>query len=1154
MAQRTTPTTSPATSVEEALQKSIAWFGGDELAASVYVSKYALTDPETGLCLEPTPDLMHRRLAREFARIEAKYPNPLSEDQIFDHLRGFKEIIPQGSPMSAIGNPFRVESISNCFVIPVGDSYGWICQADQQLAQIYKRRGGCGLDISAIRPKNFATKNAARTSDGIAGFMERFSNTTREVAQNSRRGANMQTISVHHPEVLTFIKIKRDKKKVTGSNISVRLSDEFMRAVVEDRDYEQRFPVEGNPRFSQMVSAKEVWNEIIYSAWFSAEPGLLFWDRVQNYSPVASYGLKWRNSSTNPCQPGWAPLLTRDGIRPMTQIQIGTEVWSGSQWTKVVNKVCTGVKPVYEYRTRAGTFYGTENHRVFSRGERVEVQDAETIDTTQGPVPEKSPLDPRDVMNGLVWGDGTYHKASRRTFLIIGKDDECYHQSEVKDLLLEHRPGVKAGYWAVESRFNGPLPNLPERSLDPAWIESLTPTQIRGFLRGVYSANGSVVANRVTLKATSFKFVEQVQMFLSALGIRSYYTTNKAHDVEFSNGVYECRESYDLNIGYREGRKRFQDLIGFIHPEKQERLTRTFDTGPASRDCKRSYEVVERVFVGEEPVYDITVEAPEHSYWTNGLLVSNCSELPLADYDACRLLLVNLTGFVQDRFLPGARFDHQEFGRVVQVAQRLMDDIVDLELEAIDKILAKVSSDPEPDFVKEVERSLWTKVREKCSDGRRTGLGITGLGDTIAYLGVKYGSQESINLTEEIYKTLCYNSYLSSHILAGERGSFPDFDAEKEQGNEFLEHLWEAFPDLRELNKTCGRRNIANLTTAPAGSVSIETQTSSGIESVFRLEYLRRRKKAGNDTLNVDFVDANGDRWQNYTVYHHGLQSWKDVTGETDITKSPYWGATSEAISWESSVELQGVAQRWIDHAISKTCNLPSTATQEDVASVYLAAWKAGCKGFTVYRDKCRDGVLVTEEEKKVEPTTFSDHHAPKRPIELPCEIHQVQVQGEKWSVFVGLLDGKPYEVIGGLANLVKIPRKVKTGRIVKHNGVENPKARYDLHYGEDLDDETVIQDVAGIWENPTHAAFTRTISLALRHGTPVQYVVEQLTKGSEKEDDMFSFSRCISRVLKGYIQDGTSTKKTCPTCKNQDLIYQEGCVSCPGCGWSKCS
>lgn len=832
-------------SYQQVLEATTDYFHGDELAAKVFVDKYALQNRE-GIYLELTPTDMHHRLAKQFARIEQKYPNPMLEEEIFYLIDRFKFIVPQGSPMSAIGNPYQIQSISNCFVIQGVhsdklDSYGGIMLADQELAQIMKRRGGVGLDLSGIRPKDMITNNAAKTTDGIAVFQERFSNTCREVAQNGRRGAEMQTISVNHPEILTFIKIKRNKKKVTGANISIKLNNEFMKAVANNSEYTLRWPVDCTPekaRFTKVVNAKDVWNEIIYSAWFCAEPGLLFWDAV------------------------------------------------------------------------------TEN----------------------------------------------------------------------------------------------------------------TPADI--------------------------------------------YT--------------------DMGYG-------------------------SISTNP-------------------------------------------CGEIVLSAYDACRLLVLNLASYVKNPFTAKAAFDYKLFHEHTIKAQRLMDDIIDLEIEHIDRIIAKIQADPEPEEAKSVELNLWNKIRAANIGGRRTGLGITALGDALAMLGIKYGSPESIKATYKIYRALAVGAHTSSCIMAKERGTFPIFDYKKEKDHGYLNSIMNDCDEfVAKMWKKTGRRNIALTTTAPTGSVSMLTQSTSGIEPAYLLVYKRRKKHNPSDkNARVDFVDEMGDQWQEFTVYHHGVKQWMEVTGETDIAKSPYWGATSNEVDWVASVELQAAAQKSVDHSISKTCNVPEDTTQDMISKVYMKAWETGCKGFTVYRDKCRAGVLVGVDDDGVNldstgrPKEIQHIMAPKRPLELACDIKKVKIQGEQWTVFVGLFNGKPYEIFGGLSKYVDIPNKYKMGKIIK-NGKVNNITTYNLALGEG-DDLILVKDIANVFENKNFGAFTRTISLALRHGVPIQYAAEQLLK--DKDSDVTSFAIVIARVLKGYIKDGTksSLEKTCPEChKENSIIYSEKCLKCVNCTFSKC-
>jgi ribonucleoside-diphosphate reductase alpha chain len=816
-------------SYDEAFAKSLEYFNGDELAANVFVAKYALTDKD-GKLYESSPDDMHRRLAREFARVESSYENPLSEDEIYELFKNFKYVIPQGSPMSGIGNPHQIQSISNCFVIDSPcDSYGGILKTDQELVQIAKRRGGVGFDISSIRPKGEATGNCARTTDGIEVFMDRFSNSCREVAQGGRRGALMLTISVHHPQIRDFTKIKRDLTRVTGANISIRLTDEFLKAVENKDKFELRYPVDAKePIISKFVDACDLWDEIIECAHASAEPGLLFWDTAQRLTPSDIYADEgFGSTSTNPC-----------------------------------------------------------------------------------------------------------------------------------------------------------------------------------------------------------------------------------------------------------------------------------------------------------------------------------GEIILSPYDSCRLMVINLLSFVKSPFTEDAYFDYDEFSQIVQKSQRLMDDMIDLEIEQIEKILKKIDNDPEPPEVKQIEKDMWLNIETQARLGRRTGLGVTAVGDALAGLNMTYGSDESIDEVEKIYKHLTVNAYKSSSVLAMERGAFEVHDYNKEEGHEFLEQIWEADPEIRALTQRYGRRNIALTTTAPAGSVSVLTQTTSGIEPAYLLKYTRR-KKINSDAepeARVDFVDDVGDAWQEYDIYHHGYQTWMDVTGKSSDKNSPYWNATSNDINWVKKVKVQAAAQKWVCHAISNTTNLPSDADVETVKKVYMEGWKSGCKGVTVYRAGSRSGVLVSKETE----TLLKTHEAPERPDALQCSIHHATIKGEAWTILVGLMDRRPYEVMGGLQKYIEIPKKYRKGTIIKHP-YKTKNSRYDLRVGKN-GDEFIIKDIVSVFDNPNHAGFTRTISLALRHGAPINYVVEQLQKDTEM--DMFSFSKVIARVLKNYIKDGTVPgKNVCENCgADNALRYQEGCVTCTACGHSKCS
>jgi ribonucleoside-diphosphate reductase alpha chain len=825
---------------DEAYAASLEYFRGEALPAKVFLDKYALRDND-GNILEATPDQMHRRIARELARIESrKFKTPMSEDEIYSCIEGFRRIIPQGSPQFAIGNPYQYCTISNCYVVDTPtDSFGGIHHTDEQLSQISKRRGGVGLDLSLLRPDGTPTQNSARTSTGIVPFMERFSNTIREVGQSGRRGALMLTIDVHHPQVLDFATVKRDLSKVTGANISVRLSDEFLNAVKSDSEYEQRWPVDkrgDDAEVSRMIRARDVWNGIIENAHHMAEPGLLFWDNIIRNSPADAYA----------------------------------------------------------------------------------------------------------------------------------------------------------------------------------------------------------------------------------------------------------------NEGFE-----------------------TVSTNP-------------------------------------------CSELPLSVLDSCRLLLLNLLSYVRNPFADNSYFDFEAFRSDSIIAQRLMDNIIDLELESVQRIIDKVSADPEPQHIKAAELDLWKRVYDNCYRGRRTGTGITALGDAMAAIGIRYGSEESVVFTEKVYRELKLACYRSSVDMAKELGAFPIWDKRKEAGNEFLDRLWQEDEELARDHSLYGRRNIALLTTAPAGSVSIESDatgdafvnhanryygTTSGIEPLFMLSFIRRKKINPDDVdVRVDFVDQSGDSWQEFTVYHPTTRKWMEVTGKTDVNESPWYGCCAEDISWVRRVDLQAAAQRHVDHAISSTINLPEDVSVEQVAEIYEAAWMAGCKGITVYRKNCRTGVLIEESAKKATaPETITKTTAPKRPKTLPCDVYHVTVRGEEYLVIVSLLEGDVYEVI--------VCKNGFVSRKIKHGSLKRVKrGHYDL-----LDDagEIAVENITERSDDEEEA-LARVVSVALRHGAALEFLVHQLEKS---KGSMLAFSKALARTLKRYIPDGTKVSgETCPSCASVNIVRGEGCVTCAECGWSKCS
>ena len=835
-------------SQDEVTAASLAYFKGDNLAATVWVSKYALKDSQ-GNIFEKSPADMHRRIASEIARIEQKYANPLSEKEVFNLIKDFKYLVPQGSPMTGIGNPFQVASLSNCFVIgnDNSDSYGGIMKIDQEQVQLMKRRGGVGHDLSHIRPKGSPVKNSALTSTGLVPFMERYSNSTREVAQDGRRGALMLSVSINHPDASDFIDAKMEQGKVTGANVSVRIDDVFMKAVKTDSVYVQKYPIfSDNPLYTKEINAKELWGKIIHNAWKSAEPGILFWDTIINES-----------------------------------------------------------------------------------------------------LPD------------------------------------CY-----------------------------------------------------------------------------------------------------------------------ADLGYK-----------------------TLSTNP-------------------------------------------CGEIPLCAYDSCRLLAINLLSYVNEPFTKKASFDFDLFKKHVAAAQRIMDDIIDLELEKIDAILEKINADPENEEIKRVEKNLWLNIQHKANEGRRTGIGITAEGDMLAALGLRYGSEEGIEFAEKIQKLLAIEAYRGSVNLAKERGAFAIYDSEREKNNPFLLRLKEADSELYYQMQEHGRRNIALLTIAPTGTTSLMTQTTSGIEPVFLPVYKRRRKVNPNDKeARVDFVDEVGDSWEEYVVFHHQFKVWMLVNGfditknyneeEIDelVQKSPYYKATSNDIDWLSKVRMQGRIQKWVDHSISVTINVPNETPEEMVDQLYMEAWEAGCKGVTVYRDGSRSGVLISNAEKKEEVKETGLVFPTKRPQILEADVVRFQNSKDKWIAFIGLIEGRPYEIFTGLVDDedgILIPRWVSEGLIIKNKNEEGT-TRYDFQYKNTRGYKTTIEGLSHKF-NPEYWNYAKLISSTLRHGMPIDKVVELVGSLQLDSESINTWKNGVARALKRYIVDGTEAHgQKCSNCNSDNLIYQEGCLTCNDCGSSKC-
>lgn len=1292
---------------DEALKASIDYFEGDELAATVFVTKYALRGSD-GL-LELTPKDMHRRLAREFARIEAKYPNPMSEEEIFTLLDKFKYIVPQGSPMSAIGNVDQVQSLSNCFVIKSpNDAYGSITRADEEMIQIMKRRGGVGVDISNIRPRGVSVRNAAKTSDGIGIFMERYSNTTREVAQGARRGALMQTIDVRHPDIETFVKIKNQKDengkrtKVTGANVSVRVTDEFMRAVENNTEFILRWPVESSikeAKLTRTIMARDLWKTMMSAAWESAEPGILYWDAVKRLSMSDEFADKgYETISTNPCFHGDTLIATADGrnavsIKQLAEEGLDVDVYSVNPIDGKVSIKRARNPRVTEYNAKLvrvhlddGTYLDvTPNHNfVTMNGEKIQAKDLQPGTSLPRFLKRYEPIE-QGKRDYLLLHTNTRDMTSKSSRVFEHRFIAKHNQAERWNALYNEQKlhGWIEGGLVVHHKDHDPLNNTPSNLEVMTWAAHAR-THAMDFVgdknpRYIDVSNDELVAHaHILTKRLGYRFSKNdwakyalengLPLTLSDyrknnVGTLTELATQVAHEqgifhinvdprlvktlanmedqgyearieghhvlvkrtCEWCNAQFEVKHSRRENAfcsvahanakinssqkfhiartnstvatyasrapELRNNQARIWSELRFnlkrnpllkewetecVKQDVAKRLKTKFgfqswkDVTKAGQDYNHKIVRVEELS-GEHVVYNLTVDdnhtvaivtkiddpATKNAY--DGVFVANCGEIPLNAADSCRLLLINLYSYVVNPFTKNASFDYDLFQNHVVKAQRLMDDLVDLELEAVDRIIAKIENDDEnlrEDNLREL--LLWKKIRDVGANGRRTGTGITALGDTLAALGVTYGSEESIKITENIYKNLALNAHASSVSMAKERGPFPAWEPGRYINNEFAQRLITASDStVNDDFKKYGRRNIALSTTAPAGSVSTLTQTTSGIEPAYLLHYKRRKKLVQTEIENnvtPDFIDALGDKWVEYDVYHHGLKKWMDVSGDTNIENSPYNKATSNDVDWIKSVDLQAAAQYWIEHSISKTINLPKHVTEDLVSEVYMRAWKANLKGVTVYRDGCRDGVLISADEKPKNTTdSMVERHAPKRPKILDCDIQRATVKGEKYLVLVGLMNGKPYELFAGLSDKLEVPKRFEHGKLFKNGKNKDGLSTYNLSIDLGDDDQLLVKDVATMFDNATYATFTRMVSLALRHGTPVQFVCEQMSKSTD--EDMQSFAKVVSRVLKKYIPDGAkpASEKKCLNCGSENVAYTEGCISCLSCGSSKC-
>jgi len=1208
------------------LAAATEYFNGDELAATVWTSKYALKDAHDNL-YELTPDDMHHRLAGEFARIEAKYPNPMCEEEIFELLKDFKYIVPQGSPMSGIGNDLQKISIGNCFVIGnpegMGDSYGGIFRIDERIAQLQKRRAGVGTDLSDIRPAGTPVNNAAITSTGIVPFMERHSNTTREVAQDGRRGALMLSCSIRHPEAEAFIDAKMDTTKVTGANISVKIHDDFMHAVLTESQYKQQWPINAiNPKIERMIDAKSLWNKIIKNAWKMAEPGVLFWDKIISESPADCYAhLGFKTTSTNPCVSLETWVMTNAGPFKAKDL-------IGSQFVGIANGIentstdegffITGTKPIYRVTTKKGFIIESTDDHPYRKVTSIE---RELIESKMTKLKDIVIGDSILLGNniGLSWtgkgneelgwllgsllGDGTIteteailqywgdtkmqlHEIAVSYAKKNGKHRTDFGNVNEKGINFKERDTVR-----LKSKY---LLNLSteygikrDKVIDSNLIESTSSDFYIGFIAGWIDADGHVEFDQekgsyIRISSTILQNLEIAQRMLARIGIISSIYKNRKpagmYELPDGKGEYvsvECEAYHDLHIS-KSNILEFNKIIKLREPHKINIINSIIEHAKNNSGFyrERFVDKIESIeFIEEQVVCDCTVY-PEHQFDANGLIVSNCGELPLPPGDSCRLLVVNLYSYVINPFRPNAVFNYKLFEEHVMKAQRLMDDIIDLELEKIDVIVDKIINDPEDTAIKANELAMWLEVREKCEQGRRTGTGITAEGDMLAALGLQYGTKKATAFAERIQKELALSAYKSSCYMARDRGAFSIYDASLETNNPFLRRLREADTELDELMSTYGRRNIALLTIAPAGSVSILTKTTSGIECAFMAAYKRRRKINPNDrNVTVAHVDQNGDSWEEYMVYHHHFKTWmlyngidpdKVVNMSTEelnaiIEQSPYYKAMANDVDWVEKVKMQGAMQKWIDHSISVTVNLPNNVTEELVNDVYVAAWKAGCKGCTIYRDGSRSGVLISA-DAPAEESIKKDNNAPKRPKFLNCDVIRFMNKGEKWIGFVGLLDDRPYEVFTGKADSMNVPHSCENGRVRKTKvdgeqfGEKCKISKYDFLYTDHTGSEVECEWLNTAF-NEEYFNYAKLISGVLRHKMPLPYVISLITSLNIDDDVISTWKNGVARMIKKYIVDGTvASDKTCKSCGSDTVIYQEGCLICTSCASSKCS
>lgn len=1163
-------------SYDECVEASISYFNGDELAAKVFVDKYALRNRENEL-LEKTPDDMHKRIAKEFARIEKKkFKKPLTENQIYKYLKGFKKIIPQGSPMYGIGNPYQYVTISNCYVLPSPyDSYAGISYLDSQIPQISSRRGGVGWSISKLRPAGTVVKNAAKSTSGAISFMHRYSNTVREVCQAGRRGASLQSMIVRHPEILGFIKVKRNKVDVTGSNITVQFTDEFMKAVENNSNYDLIWPVSQEdademklpfPVIKETVKAKDIWDEFIVSARDFAEPGACFIDRVHEESTCYHYGMK--EISSNPCVVEGTLVNTPDGYKKVEDIKqyglVSTVLGYEPVESIEVNQNCE----VYEVefsdggkqKVTASHMYHVTRQKSQSKKvkpicvKNINIGDYVRVNPSKFITEDNSHTEySKGLKAGVLLGDGCYteNSLSKDIIKIASNQTENVYNSNLKSLFGEenfNQDDPSKDSQSVNLILKSHSVNLSELGLEPSYCENkkinldkVTNLSFAiGLLDGLLATDGNVnlKSNHPQLRwdTTSEELAQQIRNVLLYVGCHGFISSSDKQDGGTINGrkIVRKHTKYTITVSGESFRNYAKlTLISHLHDIKGDKLKQALINFRLSGNSWMAKVIKITKLDGKYTTYDLYCKNSD-TWITSGYVQRGCGEQYLPAYACCRLIVILLLSYVKQPYTEDANFDFETFKQDVSIMQRLADDMVDLDIESIDKILNKIKSDPEPEAVKQIAIDLWTNIKNTTIRDRRTGCGFTGLGDTLAALGIKYGSEESITFCNTMQQLFKFSAYESSVDMAQELGPFPEYDKDIDIKSKFIQRIKEENPELYTKMTKFGRRNVTLLTIAPTGTVSCLTQTTSGLEPVFALDYTRRKKGNHNDTnFKVDFVDDNGDSWQEFTVFHKGLQDWMNVTGETDITKSPYYGATANEIDWVSKTRLQGVLQKHIDNSISVTTNLPNDVSYETVSKIYLESWRNGNKGCTVYRDGCRDGVLITDKSK-----TETKMSTAKRPKELPCDVYHISVKGQPYFVLVGLLNNKPYEVFAGKNGVVD--KNVSTGVIIK---------RTRRQYKAIFEDDSELSPINAFLKDEEEA-LTRCISALLRHDVDISIIVHQLEKIN---GDMSGFAKSVLRALKKYIKDGTEVYgEECDNCKGK-LIREEGCITCKNCGWSKC-